>query len=97
MIKKVDYSNGTDNILVITHNTKSITDKVIFRATDEDTISEWIASNIGEQINDINGCPIFMEVSSWASLNAGENGLKYSLANYPDIDASKWVIELCNR
>lgn len=97
MIEKVDYSNGADNILVITHNAKSITDKVIFKATDEDTISEWIANNIGEQINDINGCPIFMEVSSWASLNVGENGLKYLLANYPDIDASKWVIELCNR
>ena len=97
MIGKVDYSNDANNILVITHNTKGITDEVILSATDEDAISEWVADNIGEQINAINGCPIFTKVSSWASLYAGEDGLKYTLDNYPGIDVPEWTIELCTR
>ena len=97
MIGKVDYSNGADNILIITHNIKDITEEIIFSATDEDTISEWIANNIGEQINEINGCPIFMEISSWADLNAGVDGLKYTLENYPGINDSEWTIKLSTR
>ena len=93
----VDYSNGADDILVIQHHTKAMINEVIFNATEEDNISEWITNNIGEQINEINGCSIFTEVSSWASLYAGEDELKYTLDNYPELDDSEWTIELFTR
>jgi len=91
-----DYSYDKDFILEITHYTEKI-EQFIFSADDEDNIATWIDANMGEHINNVNGCPLFMELSSWASINAGQNEIEYTLNNYPTIDSSKWKIMLWNR
>lgn len=90
----VDYSEGAELVLNITHITKEKTESYIFDHLDEDKISAFIAEHIGEQINELNGCPIYMEVAGWAYNYCGTQGDEYSLENY-DVDENEWEIEIC--
>ena len=93
---ETDYSNGAECVLEIARYVDGLEKKVVFNASDEDRVSEYIRTNIGEQLNDMNGCPVYMEVPGWAYANAGADE-EYSLYNYPGIDASEWKIELKHR
>ena len=49
---KTDYSNGSDYILEITHIVNDEDQHTYyFRATDEDSISKFIAEHVGDWIN----------------------------------------------
>ena len=96
-MKQVDYSNNANDILEIKHKVNNKEEIYIFNAKDENIISEWISNNIGEYLHCLNGCPIYMELSSWAYINAGADSLEYSLDSYTDIDSSEWEICLLNR
>ncbi len=90
----VDHSEGAECVLCITHITENENTCHIFDRLDEDKISDFIAKNIGEQINSLNGCPIYMEVAGWAYNYCGTHGDEYSLDPY-DVDEDEWKIEIC--
>ena len=89
----VDYSDGAELVLKITHITKEKTESYYFDHLDEDKISNFIAEHIGEQINSLNGCPIFMEVAGWAYNYCDIYGAEYSLESY-DVEEKEWKIEI---
>ena len=87
----VDYSNGANCVLSITHNRNGKSNTYLFNHSDEDAISNFISEHIGEQLHDLNGCPIYMEVAGWSACFEGSCDEEYSLNNY-DIDENEWNI-----
>lgn len=83
-------------VLRIEHRRERGSDFYFLDPSDEKTVAGWIYDNLGEAINSQNGCPIFSEVAGWAFINAGYDGLEYTLEDYPDINGDEWSITLWN-
>lgn len=62
-MNRVDYSNGADVVAIIEISKEDW--EYVFDAQAEDTISNFLAEKIGDRLHELNGCPLFMEASSW--------------------------------
>ncbi len=92
----IDRSKGADVVLRITHATEESIERYTFDRFDEDGISEFIAEHVGEQLHELNGCPIFMEIVGWASGDFGEQDDEYSELGYFGLDEDEWKFEICH-
>ena len=86
-----DFSNGAEAVLIISELRKdscgrSYSITTILDANDESGNAEWINNNIGETLHQLNGCPVYMELSAWAYNNAGVEETDYSFDNYDGLD-----------
>lgn len=67
-----DLSNNAPYLLEIRHTQTDLAGNpkeeiTILDATDEDGVAEWLSNQFGEKLHELNGCPLYMELSSWAS------------------------------
>ena len=62
-MNRVDYSNGADVVAIIEISKEDW--EYVFDAQAEDAISDFLAEKIGDRLHELNGCPLFMEASSW--------------------------------
>lgn len=95
-----DFSNNAPYLLEIRHTQTDLAGNpkeeiTILDATDEDGVAEWLSNQFGEKLHELNGCPLYMELSSWASLHAGEGELEYELEHYEGMDT--YEVWLSNR
>ena len=86
----------SDCILEIRHIESDRETSHCFNALDEDGISEFVYEHIGDQLHELNNCPIFSEIAGWASNNAGANNEEYSLDHY-EVNQKEWKIILWNK
>lgn len=62
-MSRVDYSSGAEVVAIIRIDKDEW--EYVFDAQAEDTISNFLAEKIGDRLHELNGCPLFMEASSW--------------------------------
>ena len=67
-----DISNNAPYLLEIRQTQTDLAGNLkeaitILDATDEDGVAEWLSNQFGEKLHELNGCPLYMELSSWAS------------------------------
>jgi len=61
-----DLSNDSDRLAVIRFAGENI--EYYFDPADESEISDFLYEKIGEQVDDVNNVPWFMEASAWCPL-----------------------------